>query len=102
MKCPICSDGPVVLPFNEGGGVGEIPNRHSICHYRITQHSKALNTEVGSNTVAAVLRVAPKGQLISKTIYGVVHGLRTPNEDINQQFLKNWADVADKICFGRT
>ncbi len=27
------------------------------------------------------------------------HGLRTPNEGIN---LKNWADVADKICFGRT
>ena len=30
------------------------------------------------------------------------HGLRTPNEDINQRYLKNWADVADKICFGRT
>ena len=30
------------------------------------------------------------------------HGLRTPNEGINQRYLKNWADVADKICFGRT
>ena len=30
------------------------------------------------------------------------HGLRTPNEDINQRNLKIWADVADKICFGRT
>ena len=30
------------------------------------------------------------------------HRLRTPNEDINQRYLKNWADVADKICFGRT
>ena len=30
------------------------------------------------------------------------HGLRTPNEGINQSYLKNWADVADKICFGRT
>ena len=30
------------------------------------------------------------------------HGLRTPNEGIKQQYLKNWADVADKICFGRT
>ena len=30
------------------------------------------------------------------------HGLRTPNEGINQRSLKNWADVADKICFGRT
>ena len=24
------------------------------------------------------------------------HGLRTPNEGINQRYLKNWADVADK------
>ena len=30
------------------------------------------------------------------------HGLRTPNEDINQRNLEIWADVADKICFGRT
>ena len=30
------------------------------------------------------------------------HGLRTPNEGINQRYLKNWADMADKICFGRT
>ena len=28
--------------------------------------------------------------------------LQTPNEDMNQSYLKNWADVADKICFGRT
>ena len=30
------------------------------------------------------------------------HGLRTPNEGIHQRNLKMWADVADKICFGRT
>ena len=30
------------------------------------------------------------------------HGLRTPNEGINQKYLKNWADAADKICSGRT
>ena len=30
------------------------------------------------------------------------YGLRTPNEGINQRNLKFWADVADKICFGRT
>ena len=30
------------------------------------------------------------------------HGLRTLNEGINQRYLKIWADVADKICFGRT
>ena len=32
----------------------------------------------------------------------VCHGLRTPNEGINQNNLKFWADVADKICFSRT
>ena len=31
-----------------------------------------------------------------------IHGLRTPNESINQRNLKIMADVADKICFGRT
>ena len=30
------------------------------------------------------------------------HGLRTPNEGINQRKLKIWADLADKISFGRT
>ena len=30
------------------------------------------------------------------------HGLRTPNEGLNQRYLKYWADVADKICFGCT
>ena len=34
--------------------------------------------------------------------FAVCHGLRTPNEGIHQRYLKNWADVADKICFGRT
>ena len=29
------------------------------------------------------------------------HGLRTPNEGRNQRNLKFWANVADKICFGR-
>ena len=33
---------------------------------------------------------------------GQKHGLRTRNEGINQRNLKSWADVADKICFGRT
>ena len=30
------------------------------------------------------------------------YGQWTPNEGINQRYLKNWAEVADKICFGRT
>ena len=32
----------------------------------------------------------------------ILHGLRTDNEGINQRNLRIWADVADKICFGRT
>ena len=32
----------------------------------------------------------------------ITHGLRTPNEGINRRYLKNWADVVDRICFGRT
>jgi hypothetical protein len=38
-----------------------------------------------------------KGMLIDYS-----HGLRTPYKGINQRYLKNWADVAVKICFGRT
>ena len=30
------------------------------------------------------------------------HRLQTPKEGINQRNLKFWANVADKICFGRT
>ena len=35
-------------------------------------------------------------------VYDLNHGLRTPNEGINQRNLKFWADVAYKICFGHT
>ena len=30
-----------------------------------------------------------------------MHGLRTPNEGVNQRNLKFFAYVADKICFGQ-
>ena len=40
--------------------------------------------------------------LSCRTNYVPKHGLRTPNEDINQRYLKNWARVANKISFGRT
>ena len=30
------------------------------------------------------------------------HGVRTPNDGINQRYLKEWANVVDKICFGCT
>ena len=44
-------------------------------------------------------------ELTSKISYYVddhCHGLRTPNEGINQRYLKIWAVVADKICLGPT
>ena len=41
-------------------------------------------------------------ELVKSLLYEPMHGLRTPNEGINQRYLKNWADVADKIYFGRT
>ena len=34
--------------------------------------------------------------------YAFTHGLRTPNEGINQRNMKIWVDVADKICFCHT
>ena len=39
---------------------------------------------------------------LRNSLFRLKHGLRTPNEGINHRYLKNWADVADKICFGRT
>ena len=30
------------------------------------------------------------------SLYYLDHGLRTPNDGINQRNLENWADVADK------
>ena len=38
----------------------------------------------------------------SSGTYDFCHRLRTLNEGINQKYLKNWADVADNTCFGRT
>ena len=42
------------------------------------------------------------GQVFYESDVMYHHGLRTPNEGINQRYLKNWADVADKIRFGLT
>ena len=33
--------------------------------------------------------------------HACVQGLRTPNQDINQRYLKSLDNVADKICFSR-
>jgi hypothetical protein len=52
-----------------------------------------------SSTLCAVLK-QPNWSAATKN--GYTHGVRTPNEGINQRYLKNWADVADEICFGHT
>ena len=47
----------------------------------------------------------PQNQRDVKTLiflHSISHGLRTPNEGMNQRYLKIWADLADKICFGHT
>ena len=43
-----------------------------------------------------------RAKTLMKVLHQITDGLRTPNDGINQRYLKNWADVADKICFGRT
>ena len=41
-------------------------------------------------------------KVTSKGSDHLANELRTPNEGINQRYLKNWADVADKICCRHT
>ena len=36
------------------------------------------------------------------TVHCIIHRVRTPNEGINQRFLKILANMADKIFFGTT
>ena len=51
---------------------------------------------------ALIYRKYPTTNLFLGMFLVFIHGLRTPNEGINQRTLIFWADVADKICFGRT
>ena len=50
----------------------------------------------------AILALKFQGTFILQTADRQNHKLRTPNEGINQRYLKNWADVADKICCRHT
>ena len=61
---------------------------------------KVCITYYGMNTNCHRNFIVENNQLIVAQCNGQIHGLRTPNEGINQRYLKNWADVADKICFG--
>ena len=59
------------------------------------------STLINQKKVRLLQAAVPKMDCLAKFDY-CTHGLRTTNEGINQRFLKNRADVADKICFGRT
>ena len=58
---------------------------------------KILNLVCGRNLNIVIIETSRY-----KVTNGFGHGLRTPNEGINQRYLKNWADVADKICCRHT
>ena len=62
--------------------------------------------EIMSLTFSINLRTMKVSSLHSSQVINCLlsldHGLRTPNEGINQRYLKNWADVADKICCRHT
>ena len=51
--------------------------------------------------VIELLFILMDSRLVLELVHAV-HGLRTPNENMNQRNLIFWADVADKICFSRT
>ena len=61
------------------------------------QKNKSKNNSLTWLMISAVWLASDK-----LSLYPLYHGLRTPNEGINQRYLKNWANVEDKICFGRT
>ena len=65
----------------------------------------SLHTERLVKIIALMNKIGNHGDHVRILIPGGVaisHGLRTPNEGINQRYLKNWADVADKICCRHT
>ena len=84
--------------------------RHKKFSYFKQNSSKQKKMEclAGAQDHTAVLSLvekvsrARKKKEMFQNLFGKYHGLRTPNEGMNQSYLTNWADVADKICFGRT
>ena len=79
------------------------PFIHCFIHYFI--RSTHLVTCNGERSEILWMNVLVKVKIISLPIFSChhfCHGLRTPNEGINQRNLKIWADWADIICFRRT
>ena len=76
-----------------------VVSRYSSCRYPFynTLHSSVLIVCLFANMPNKKHYMYEKNNPV-----GLRHGLRTPNEGINQRNLKFWANVADKICFGST
>ena len=72
----------------QGGSVWRerSPWRPAICRAILITDYASLNNKKG---------------MTGRDSHGPGHGLRTPNKGISQRNLKIWADLADKICFGR-
>ena len=51
-----------------------------------------------SKAFQKILKHKTETKNVNGEIYDLEHGLRSPNEGINQRYLKNWADVA-KLLF---
>ena len=58
-------------------------------------------TEIKGDNVVIGLDCDTPLSVVDKSVVRY-HGLWTPNEGINQRYLKNWADVADKISCHHT
>ena len=73
----------------------------SIAHsFALMMHSPWVFTELNFQSCFVGPRAV--GSIERFVGHGWWHGLRTPNEGINQRNLKFWADVTDKICFSHT
>ena len=99
-----------MVPGSDGGmGSGvriqfkQIINFDLICLYSNVKAERFLQRPKNARLVARSNKLLRSDANINEgnEHISIGHGLRTPNEGINQRYLKNWAKVADKICFGR-
>ena len=82
----------------------QIISQSLLANFMVCSLTIAFNDQEHSADSAPQKHPSFRTRLQSKypVLHWETHGLRTPNEGINQRYLKIWADVADKICFSRT
>ena len=82
--------------------------RHKKFSYFKQNSSKQKKMECLDQDHTAVLSLvekvsrARKKKKMFQNLFGTYPGLPTPKAPVHQSYLANWANVADKICFGRT